>query len=136
MRYVAGTIDYELLEVPCDIGGVGVAGLRRLEQPVQLTRTVAVDLDLREHRKVDVVLRRDELENLGLGTGLLRSELIARKSKYLSVVELMMKRTQTCVLGRKASKAGDIDDDEHLTAKLAEVDLLAGDARHLEIVYR
>jgi hypothetical protein len=63
-------------------------------------------------------------------------ELVARKPEYLNVVELMMQRTQTCVLRGEASSAGDVDNDEHLIAELVEVDLFAGDARHVEIVDR
>lgn len=136
MHRVARPIDHELFEVPGDVGRVGIAGLSRPKQPVQLAGTIPVDFDLREHRKVDVVLRRDELEDFGFGSWLLRPELVARKPEHLNVVELMMQRTQTCVLRGEASSAGDVDNHEHLIPELAEVDLFAGDARHLEIVDR
>ncbi len=48
----------------------------------------------------------------------------------------MMQRTQTCVLRGEASSARDVDDDQHLVAKPVEVDLLTGDALHLEFVNR
>ena len=97
---------------------------------------VAVDLDLGEHGEVDVVLRGRELEDLGVGARFLGAELVAREAEHLHVVELVVERTQTCVLRREASSARDVDDHEHLTAELFEVDQIAGDARHLELVDR
>ncbi len=64
------------------------------------------------------------------------SELVTRKPEYLDAFELVVKRTQTCVLRGKASSACDVDDEQHLVAELVEVDLLAGDARHLEFIDR
>src|SRR5690606_834042 len=43
---VALAVDEELLEVPRDVGGVAVAGLRVLQQAIQIARPVAVHLDL------------------------------------------------------------------------------------------
>ena len=54
----------------------------------------------------------------------------------MHVVELVVERTQTCVLRSEASSAGDVDDHEHLTAELFEVDQVTGDARHLDLVDR
>ena len=136
MHHLAVAIDEELLEVPGDLGAVALAGLCGLEELIQLGRTIAVDLDLREHREVDIELGRDELEDLSVGTWLLFGELITREAQDLEPVELVMERTQTCVLRGKASSARDIDDEEHLAAELVEVDLLAGDARHLEVIDR
>jgi hypothetical protein len=48
----------------------------------------------------------------------------------------VVERTQTCVLRSQASSACDIDDEQDLIAELVEVDLLAGDARHLEFIDR
>ena len=107
-----------------------------LEQAVQRRRVVTVDVDLGEHREVDVELRRHELEDLRLGARLLLAELVAREAEHLDVVELVVERTQTCVLRSETSSAGDVDDQQHLIAELIEVDLLAGDARHLEFVDR
>ena len=64
------------------------------------------------------------------------AELVAREPEHLDVVELVVERTQTCVLGGEASSAGDVDDEEHLVTELVEVDLFARDARHLEVVDR
>ena len=66
----------------------------------------------------------------------MREELITRETEHLNVGELVVERTQTCVLRGEASSARHIDDEEHLVAELVEVDLFAGDARHLEVVDR
>jgi hypothetical protein len=66
----------------------------------------------------------------------LRTELVAREAEDLDVVELVVERTQTCVLRGEASSARNVDDHDHLTAELLEVDRVAGDARHLEVVDR
>ena len=129
-------IDQELLEVPGDVGGVTIAGSSRLEQAVQLCRTLAIDFDLGEHREVDLVVGGHELEDLGFSTRFLCAELVAREPEDLEVVELVVERTQTCVLRGEASSARDVDDEEHLPAEPVEGDLLAGDARHHEIVDR
>ncbi len=131
---VALLVDEELLEIPGDLGALRVAGLCFLEHLVQRGGTVAVDLDLGEHREVDVELRSDELEDLFLGAGLLGAELVTREAEDLEPVVVVVDRTQTCVLGGEASTAGDVDDEEDLVAELVEVDLLTADPRHLEVM--
>jgi hypothetical protein len=87
-----------------------------------------------EHRERRTVLRRGEFEDLLVGSGFLVGELVARKGEDGDVVVVIVERTQTCVLRREASKAGDVDDQADLSAELVEGDLLAGDRGHLEIV--
>jgi hypothetical protein len=127
-------VDEELLEVPGDVGTVALAGLFGLEPLVERFSAVAVHLDLVEHRERHAELRRGELEDLLVRSGLLSCELVAGKSEDGDVVVVVMKRTQTCVLRREASSAGDVDDQADLPAELVEGDLLAGDRGHLEIV--
>jgi hypothetical protein len=90
-----------------------------------------------EHRERGVVLAGGELEDLGVGAGLLRTELVAREGEYREAgcLVVFMKRTQTCVLWREASSAGDVDDQEHLIAKVAEGDIVTGDGLHGEVVH-
>lgn len=64
------------------------------------------------------------------------AELITREAQYLDTLELVVERTQTCVLRGKASITCDVDDEQHLIAELVEVDLFAGDARHFEFIDR
>jgi hypothetical protein len=45
-----------------------------------------------------------------------------------------VKRTQTCVLRRKASSAGDVDNEGHLALVVSEADLVARDGRHGDVV--
>jgi hypothetical protein len=55
--------------------------MTRLEELIDLTGAVAVDLDLRKHRKCRTVFRSRELENLGVGSRLLGAELVTRKAE-------------------------------------------------------
>src|SRR5687768_6906300 len=61
---VALPVDEELLEVPRDVALGALTRLLGLQPVVELTCFVAVDLDLREHREVRLVLRRGELPDL------------------------------------------------------------------------
>jgi hypothetical protein len=97
---------------------------------------IAVDLDLGEHRERDVVVRGGELEDLVVGAGLLRAELVAGEGEDGEAVRTvgLVERTQTCVLAGEASMAGDIDDEDDLAAVVGEVHLFAGDGPHGEVV--
>ena len=69
-----------------------------------------------------------------VGVRLLAAELIARKAEHDDVVVVIVKRTQTCVLRREASSAGDVDDQCKVALELVEAHLFAGDGRHFEIM--
>jgi hypothetical protein len=125
-------VDQELLEVPGDVGPAGLAA-----QPlVELAGPVAVDLDLVKERERDVVRAGREFEDLGIRSRLLTGELVAWKAEDAEalVLEVLMKRTQTCVLRGEASSAGDVDDQQHLAAVVAERDVVAGDRLHRQVV--
>jgi hypothetical protein len=49
------------------------------------------------------------------------------------IAELFLKRAQTCVLRREASRARYVDDQADLVLKLGEGHLVTGDRLHLEI---
>ena len=136
LDHVALLVDEELLEVPGDVGGVTVARLLGLEPVVQRCRAVTVDLDLVEDRERDPELRGGELEDLGVGAGLLAPELVAREGEDGDIVVVVVERTQTCVLRGEASSARDVDDEADLAAELFERHLIARDRRHLELVKR
>jgi hypothetical protein len=87
-----------------------------------------------EHRERHAVLRRGELEDLRIGARLLPGELVAGEGEDREVVVVVVERTQTCVLGREASIAGDVDDQAELTAEPVERHRLSGDRGHLEVV--
>jgi hypothetical protein len=134
---VALGIDEELLEVPGDLGAVAVAGLRLgLEPLVERCGAVTVDVDLVEHRERDAELRRGEFEDLGVRSGFLPTELVAREAEDGNIVVVVMERTQTCVLRREASSARDVDDQTELVPELLERHRVAGDRDHLEVVER
>ncbi len=81
---------------------------------------VAVDVNLGEHREVNVEVFRDEGADLGRRTRLLGPELVAREPQNLKAVVVVMKRTQTCVLRGKASSRGDVDDEARRPREIAE----------------
>ena len=134
---LAGPIDQELLEVPRDIARCSLAWLFRLQQLIQRAGAATVDFDLREHRKAHVVLACGELEDLCIGSGLLCTELVAWKGEHGETVPLVVvvKRTQTCVLGREASKGGHVHNETDLVTERSETDLLARDRRHGNVVH-
>ena len=134
---VAIAVHEELLEVPGDGARVSVAGLFGAEPLIQVARAIAVDFDPAEDREGGVVLRRGELEDLGIGARLLLGELIARERKDAETVGavLFMKCTQTCVLGRQPSEARNVDDETHRVAVRLEVDVFTGDGLHGEFVH-
>jgi hypothetical protein len=104
------------------------------EESVERSLVGSVYVDLGEHRKVHVELRLRELEDLGVGAGLLIGELIARNTEDDQVVIVIVKRTQTCVLRRKASTAGDVDNKGHFALVVSEADLVARDGRHVDVL--
>ena len=127
-------VDQKLLEVPCDLGAVAITRLFRFEPLVERGGTITVDLDLVEHREGDTEFRGDELEDVGIGAGLLLGELVTRKPENAEAVSVLVKRTQTCVLRGEASIARDVDDQTDFTLELIEGNLVAGDRGHLEFV--
>jgi hypothetical protein len=134
LDHVPRRVDEKLLEVPGDIGGFSVAWLLALEERVERSFVVPVDIDLREHREVHVEFRLRELEDFGIGAGLLIGELVARNAEDDEVVIVIVERTQTCVLRREASSACDVDDEDELAVVVSEVDLVARDGRHVDVV--
>lgn len=135
--YSTAAVDEELLEVPRDVAGFGGAGLFGAQPLIQIAGTVAVDVDLGEHREVGVVFRRGELEDLAIGAGLLRPELITRKGEDVetAIGKVELKRTQTCVLRRKASITRDVDDEADLIAVPVECNRLTTDRGHREVIH-
>ena len=131
---VARSINQELLEVPRDVGTVA---LLRPQPRVQLAGSVAVDLDLGEHRERGVVLAGRELENLGVSAGLLCAELIAGKRQDGEALGrvVFVEGTQTCVLRCEASKTRDVDDETDRVSVAAEIDGFARDRRHREVIH-
>ena len=103
-------VDEELLEVPLDVRRVTVAGVLSLEPVVEFGRVVAVDVDLGEHREVDVVVVVDESSDLFSAARFLARELVAREAQNADSVASVVERTQTCVLFRQASSGCDVDD--------------------------
>jgi hypothetical protein len=89
-----------------------------------------------EHRERDTELGGGELEDLGVGSGLLPTELVAGEAEDDDVVVIVMERTQTCVLRREASSARNVDDQAELVPELIERHRVAGDRGHLEVVER
>ena len=93
-----------------------------LEPRVEGGGTVAVHLDLGEHREVRVVAQCRELEDLGITTRFLSPELVAGEGEDVEpgVAVGLLQCTQTCVLGREASTAGDVDHQTEMTVVPSE----------------
>ena len=129
---LASSVHQKLLEVPCNVGRLAIAGLLGLEPRIELGGTVTVDIDFREHRKVDIEVLGDEGPNLLGRSRLLATELIARKRQDSDAVVVMMKRTQTCVLRRKASTGCDVDDEAGGIGEIRERNLFTFQRCHFE----
>jgi hypothetical protein len=131
----SGSIDQELGEVPGDVLLAFLVRLLGLEELIELTGPVAVDLDFGEHRKIDVVLRLGEFQDLGVGSGLLGAELVARKGENREALGpvIFVECTQTCVLGGEASLGCDVDHQTDLILEARQRDRVARDRCHLEV---
>ena len=88
---------------------------------------ITVDVDLGEHGEVYVVVIGRKGKNLFICPWFLVCKLVAGETQDAETVvgKLLMKRTQTCVLRRKASSAGDVDNEGNLAFVLREVDVFA-----------
>src|ERR1019366_908664 len=119
---VALLVHQELGEVPLD-AIAQQATLFALQKLEDRMRVVAVDLDLREQRKVHAVIDLAGGLDLVIGPGLLMAELVARKAEHLqaAVLVLGIKRLQAFVLRRKSALAGGVDDQQHLALVIAEL---------------
>jgi len=129
---LAGSVHQKLLEVPCNVGRLAITGLLGLEPRVELGGIVTVDIDFREHRKVDTEVLGDKDPNLLGRSRLLTTELIAREGQDSDAVVIMMKRTQTCVLRREASSGRDVDDEAGGIGEIGERDLFTFQRCHFE----
>ena len=89
--------------------------LQPLEQRIGVG---AVDVDLGEHRKGDVVGQRAEIRDLGRVARLLRAELVAGKAEHLEAARAIfaVQRLQPLVLRREAAFRRGVDDQQHLAA--------------------
>jgi len=123
----------EFREIPGDVFlSVGI-GLTGLQESIDLTGVIAVDIDLRKHRKRRAIFGDRKLENLCIGSGFLGPELVAGKGENGQFIGFIMKGTQTCVLISKASTARNVDDQAELTFELGKLDGLTLDRGHFEI---
>ena len=121
---VARSIDEELREVPPNVTGMGLTQLL-----VEIACAVPVDFDLRKEREVDVVLAAGELENLGIGAGLLGAKLITWEAEYGESAGLVvfLQSTQTCVLGRESSLTRDVHGQPNLVLECGKGDRFTRD---------
>jgi KUP system potassium uptake protein len=138
LQHPALAIDQELGEVPLDRLAAKQAGLFRLEVLVHRRRIVAIHVDFREQRKRHAVVDLAELRDLVLGPGFLRTELVARESQHFESlgVIFLVERFEALVLRREAALAGRVDHQKHLVVIPIELDRLAVNVVHGEIVDR
>src|SRR6185437_2151559 len=135
---VALAIDEELREVPLDRLGPEETRLRALEKAIDRRRVLAVDVDLREHRKRHVVVRLAERRDLLVVAGLLRTELIAGKAEHFEpfVAVLAKQRFEALVLRREAALAGGVHHQDELPLVAIERHRMSSDVVDGEIVER
>ena len=84
------SIDQELREIPSDLVFTVLIGLRGRKEFVQVTRRIAIHIDLREDRKLHPVGRSRKLENFCIGSRLLRAKLITGEGKYVEPTSLIV----------------------------------------------
>ena len=104
------------------------------EHRIQRRLVIAVHIDLGEHRKVDVVVIGDERPDLLGGTGLLAAELVRGKTENVQPVDVVVQRTQTCVLRGGPSTTSDVDDEAMLASELLQGDRVSLERIHSEFV--
>ena len=127
-------VHQELGEIPADIFRTVIVRLLRLEPFIQIGGVRPVHLDLGEQGEVHIVLGGGEFEDLVIGARFLGAELIARKAENGDAVTFRLEGTQTCVLRREASLAGEVDDQHRLVAEIRKADIVAANAGHCKIV--
>ena len=131
----SGPVDEELGEVPRDFSFAIFVGQRRRQVVVEIAGIIAIDHDLREHREVDAVLGGRKFEDFRVGSRLLGSELVARKTENGEAIVILVKCMQTCILRSQASLAREIDDQADLVLEIRQSYGFALDRGHLEIVH-
>jgi hypothetical protein len=82
--------DQELGEVPSDVLVARCVRIAVLEELVEIAGAVSVHLDLREHRKIDVELGPNEVQNLVVAARLLGAELVAWKAQDVEALGLVV----------------------------------------------
>src|SRR6478752_7844124 len=96
----------------------------------------AVDVDLGEHRKRHVEFGLTKcLDRLGIAR-FLRAELVAGKAQNRKAAgrQSSMQFFEALILRRESASARGVDDQEHLTLKPPERNLLAGQRLGREII--
>src|SRR6185369_9312680 len=99
-------------------------------------RMAAVDIDLGEHRKRHVIPALAERLDLFGVARLLPTELVAGKAEHRKAArrKFALQLLQALVLRREPAGARSVDDQEHLTFKPLQRNLLAGERLRREIV--
>src|SRR6266545_4217298 len=102
----------------------------------QRMRMAAVDVDLGEHRKRHVIFGFAECLDLFGIARLLPTELVAGKAKHGKAArrQFALQLLEALVLRREPAGARGVDDQEHLTLKPLQRNLLAGERLRREII--
>src|SRR5579862_75334 len=134
----AVAIDEEFREVPLDRLGAEKSRLLVLEITIKRRGAVAIDVDLREHRKRHVVVRLAERRDLLFVARFLSAELVAGKAEHFQalVAILAVEPLEALVLRRESAFARGVDDEQHLALVAVELDGSAFDVVDGEIVER
>ncbi len=126
MNWLPLAIDEELRKIPLNAFGTEQSGLRILQITVQRMRRSTVDIDLGKHWERHAIIEAAKIPDFLFVAWLLASELIAGEAeddKSLILV-FFVNRFQSGILRREPAFAGDIDNQQHLAAKIAEIFVL------------
>ena len=119
--YVALAIDEELGEVPAN-AAAEEAGLLVFEELVERVGGVAVDVDFAEDGEFDAIVQVTERFDVGVGAGLLMSELIAREAEDFESARVVLgvELLQTFVLRSESALAGGVHDEQDFALVVGE----------------
>src|SRR5690348_5744426 len=134
-NHPARTVDQEFGEIPFD-RRAQQARLFSLEIVVERMRMDAVDVDLFEHGKTDVILAFAEIRDVPRIAWLLGAKLVAGKAEHGEAArrQLAMQRLQPLILRGEATFARRVDDEQDLPLELSEGKVLARQRLGGEIV--
>ena len=102
---------------------------------VKRARTRTVHRGLLKQRELRPVLFPSERLDLRRASRFLSAELVRREGQNFKVGVLRVQRDELLVvLVRQASLGGDVHDEAHLSGVLGQLDVLAVDVFHCELV--
>ncbi len=115
---------------------VFLGGCLRFEILENRVGICAVDIDFFHNLESYAIVQLAETLNLAVAARVLRGILIARKTNHNQslVLEFLVQCFQTCKLRSETALARCVDNQQHLTLKLLEIEFLTSTCESLKIV--